>query len=78
MHAVRFQEHGDIGVLKYEEAPEPEVQMIQSASLHLHKHFVGLHFWLRRFFVFQHINVAVLVESDCMHGSTPAYKSTIL
>src|SRR5271157_2502606 len=26
MHAVRFYEHGDIEVLKYEEAPEPKIQ----------------------------------------------------
>jgi NADPH:quinone reductase-like Zn-dependent oxidoreductase len=26
MHAVRFHEHGDIEVLKYEEAPEPKIQ----------------------------------------------------
>jgi hypothetical protein len=43
--------------------------MIQSASLHLHKHFVGLDFRLRRFFVLQDLNAAVLVESDCMHKS---------
>jgi NADPH:quinone reductase-like Zn-dependent oxidoreductase len=26
MHAVRFHEHGDIDVLKYEEAPEPKIE----------------------------------------------------
>ena len=26
MQAVRFHEHGDIGVLKYEEAPEPKIE----------------------------------------------------
>ena len=26
MHAVRFHAHGDIDVLKYEEAPEPKIE----------------------------------------------------
>ncbi len=47
-------------------AANPEVEVVQRAGLHAHKHVVRANGWIRTVGIFQNVRCAVLLENDSL------------
>jgi len=52
--------------------PDPEIEMVHRASLHLHQHLVLAQNWIRNVFVLQYFWPPVLMNANRFHDRAPS------